>query len=76
MDDPYNPTFVLAHHDDGTWQRARLLSQHLVHGVCRVTVAYSTGSGFTYWRAMSAEQCRPLPEPEDDQHDNAGTAQG
>lgn len=40
MRDPYHPTHVLAPHDDGTWRRAQLLSQHRCRGEWRVTVAY------------------------------------
>jgi len=35
------------------------LSQHRVDGVWRVTVAY-TVNGFTFWRGMPAQECRPV----------------
>jgi len=60
--DRYHPTYVLAPHDDGTWRRATLLSQHRVDGVWRVTVSYAV-DGFTFWRGMPASECRPAESP-------------
>jgi hypothetical protein len=71
-----DPTYVLAPHDDGRWCQAELLSLHRVDGVWRVTVTYSTGPGLRFWRGLPADQCRPPPEPEDDEHDNAAPARG
>lgn len=47
--DPYNPTYVLAPHDDGTWRREILLSQHRRGREWRVTVANQV-DGYTFWR--------------------------
>lgn len=67
-------TEVLVPHDDGRWYRAQLLSQHRVDGVWRVTVTYSTGPGFRFWRGMLADRCRALPDEQDDQSHDAGEA--
>lgn len=58
MHDRLSPTYIPPH-DDGTWVRATLLSQHRVASEWRVTVAYAI-DGFTFWRGMPAKERRPL----------------
>jgi hypothetical protein len=56
---------VLAPHDDGTWQLARLLDQYRGPDGWRCVVTYSTAPGMRCLRAYPAEQLRPSPnEPE------------
>jgi len=61
--DRYHPRYILVRHDDGTWRRAVLLSQHRVDGQWRVTVSYATAPGSTYWRGIPAEDCRAVDKP-------------